>query len=72
LDEKRLPNHLLPIAHDPLGNLICISCSKEDFGYIYFWDHENAVDYANSTDADYSNLYIIAKSFKEFIAGLQD
>lgn len=71
LEEKRLPTHILPIAHDPGGNLICISCGKDDKGDIYFWDHENEVDYNLSDDQDYSNLFLIAKSFSEFIDGLK-
>jgi hypothetical protein len=66
-DEKRLPTHIVPIAHDAGGNLICISCGKQDYGYVYFWDHENEVDYSCNDDSNYSNLYLIAKSFTEFI-----
>lgn len=72
IDEKRMPTHMLPIAHDPGGNLICISCDKHDEGYIYFWDHENEVDYETSNDTNYSNLYFVAKSFNEFIDGLKE
>lgn len=71
VEEKRMPSHLLPIAHDPGGNLICISCGGDDEGCVYFWDHENEVDYTESDDSDYSNLYLIAGSFNEFISGLQ-
>lgn len=72
LDSKRLPTHMLPIAHDPGGNLVCISCGRNDYGYVYFWDHEKEVNYNISDDSDYSNLYLIAKSFNEFIDGLKD
>lgn len=71
LEEKRLPIHILPIAHDPGGNLICISCHIDDVGYIYFWDHENEVNYSVSHDTDYSNLHFVAKSLNEFIDGLK-
>lgn len=71
LEEKRMPSFMLPIAHDSGGNLICISCDTEDEGYIYFWDHENEVDYNTSDDSDYSNLFFVAKSFNEFINGLK-
>jgi len=67
LDEKRLPADIIPIANDPGGNLICISCGKEDNGAIYFWDHEKEVDYSVSGDDDYSNLFLIANSFKDFL-----
>jgi hypothetical protein len=67
---KRMPLQMLPIAHDPGGNLICISCETEDKGYIYFWDHENEVDYSKSNDRDYSNLYYITNCFSAFISDL--
>jgi hypothetical protein len=72
LEEKRLPIRILPIAHDPGGNLICISCDEDDEGCIYFWDHENEVDYNISEDQDYSNLYIVANSFSDLIDGLKE
>lgn len=72
IEKKRLPLHILPIAHDPGGNLICISCNNEDEGFIYFWDHENEIDYFTSDDKDYSNLFFVAKSFNEFIYGLNE
>jgi cell wall assembly regulator SMI1 len=72
IEEKRMPRHILPIADDPGGNMICISTSGADEGYIYFWDHEQEVDYSVSDDSDYSNLFLIAKSFNEFLNGLKD
>ncbi|MBK9249747.1 MAG: SMI1/KNR4 family protein [Ignavibacteria bacterium] len=72
IEEKRLPAHMLPIAHDPGGNLICISCDTDDKGCLYFWDHENEVDYCVKDDSDYSNLYLIANGFNEFINGLKE
>jgi SMI1-KNR4 cell-wall len=72
IEEKRMPTYILPIANDGLGNSICISTSGIDEGYIYFWDHEQEVDYSVSDDSDYSNLFLIAKSFNEFLNGLKD
>lgn len=72
LDEKRLPFHMLPIAHDPGGNLICISCGSADEGHIYFWDHEKEVDYNIIDDGEYPNLYFVAMGFDEFINGLKE
>ena len=70
LNEKRLPIHIIPIAHDPGGNLVCISCGKEDYGYVYFWDHDKEVNYSISGDFDYSNLYLVAKTFNSFLENL--
>lgn len=72
IDEKRMPIHMLPFAHDPLGNLICISCYGTDIGKIYFWDHENEVDYSIADDSDYSNLYPIAENLKDFFSSLKE
>lgn len=71
IEDKRMPDKMVPIADDGLGNSVCISCSEKDYGYVYFWDHENEVDYLVADDNDYSNLYLIAKSFTEFINGLK-
>jgi len=71
-DEKRLPKQLLPIARDSGGNLICISTGSNDYGYIYFGDHESEADYNITDDTDYSNIYIIAKSLPEFFDKLFD
>lgn len=68
---KRLPFNIVPFAHDPGGNLICISCEGNDVGSIYFWDHEREVDYSIAGDNNYSNLYLIANSFNRFINGLK-
>ena len=70
LDEKRLPASLLPIAHDPGGNLICLACAGEDAGRVYFWDHESEVDYTVEADSVRPNLYPLAESLPEFLASL--
>lgn len=63
IDEMRLPKHILPIAHDPGGNLICISCDQKDNGYIYFWDHEK--------EGNNTNLYLIEQGFSLFLNSLR-
>jgi cell wall assembly regulator SMI1 len=62
IEQNRLPNKFVPIAHDAGGNLICISCSKEENGFIYFWDHEKEGD---------KNIYLISKRFNDFIESLK-
>jgi cell wall assembly regulator SMI1 len=67
-EQKRIPEYFIPIAHDPGGNLICISCSCSDYGYVYFWDHEKEI---LNHGEDYSeNIYFVANSFDDFIANL--
>lgn len=69
--KKRMPIHILPIGIDSTGNLICISCSGHDTGYIYFWSHEDEVDYSIEPDYNYSNLFLIAKTLDEFFNELK-
>ncbi len=67
-EEKRLPSRLVPIAHDPGGNLICIDLFD---GKIYFWDHEEEIDSPNDEE-DWSNIYLINNDFDSFITGLHE
>lgn len=70
-DDKRLPLSMVPIAHDPGGNLILISCAKDNYGSIYFWDHEKEVNYQSEPDSNQSNIYFIAKDFNTFLDQLK-
>ena len=69
IDQKRLPDRIIPIAHDPVGNFICISCATEDEGYIYFWDHEKEGEYG---EMSYSNLILVNRSLNEFLSSLSE
>jgi cell wall assembly regulator SMI1 len=71
IERKRLPTHILPIAHDSGGNLICISCGNNDYGCIYFWDHESEIDYSLYDDYNYQNLYLISKNLDLFFESLK-
>lgn len=66
-DEKRLPDGLIPIAEDDGGNLVCISCTGDDKGKIYFWNHEE-----EDEDDLTANLYFVSNSFNEFVESLRD
>lgn len=63
---NRFPSNCIPIGCDPGGNLILLSVKGEDYGKVYFWDHEMETE-----PADYSNLTLIADSFEEFINSLK-
>ena len=60
----RLRADLLPIAHDPLGNLLCIATGGEGAGRIYFWDHER--------EADGGEIRLLAESLPAFLANLAE
>lgn len=70
-DEKRLPGLYFPVAEDDLGNLVCISCNKDDYGHIYFWDAENECETEEDIDTYNDNMYLLAKSFNQFINNLK-
>jgi hypothetical protein len=59
----RLPLSALAIASDAFGNQICIALSKEQFGKIFFWEH----DLENHPE-NYPK--ILAPSFPAFIDSL--
>lgn len=62
--KDKIPSHFLPMAHDSGGNLICISCGIEDYGYIYFWNHE-------FNELGNNEIWLIEKSFNEFLKNLK-
>jgi hypothetical protein len=64
----RIPANLLPIGIDEDSSNICLSISGDDYGKVYFWDrHFEVFD----GEPDYSNVFLIANSFTEFINGLK-
>lgn len=58
----RMPDELMPIALDPLGNVICLAIRGKQRGAVFFWDHER-----ETHPADWSNVERVAGSFKEFL-----
>ena len=69
LDQHRLPTELVPIAHDPGGNLICIAVSGSRKGAVFFWDHEYECDIGETPT--FANVHVIADTFSEFLNSLQ-
>ncbi|MDP9072483.1 MAG: SMI1/KNR4 family protein [Actinomycetota bacterium] len=67
--QDRVPPWLLPVAETEGGNLICIALEGEDTGAVYFWFHEGESDEGEPPATD--NLYRLANSFKEYLAGLR-
>lgn len=55
--KDRLPEGMLPIAHDSFGNLILLNFTSNK---IYFWNHE------------IEKSYLISNSFTEFLNSLHD
>jgi hypothetical protein len=61
----RIPDELLPIAGDESGNEICLSMWGSNRGHVYIWDHDG-----EHSPPTYANIYLIAKSFPEFLESL--
>lgn len=53
----------IPIADDPAGNQICIGISKEFYGQIYHWAHEEEQE-------GMKNMYYLSNNFNEFLDSL--
>ncbi|CAO4845691.1 MAG: hypothetical protein NEHIOOID_01343 [Holosporales bacterium] len=62
----RFPDNFIPFCDDSFGNKMLLSVKGQDYGKVYFWDHEMETE-----PADYSNLTLIADSFEEFINSLK-
>lgn len=67
----RMPFHFLPIATDPGSNIICLSLDKKDKNAVYFWDHNEEEMVEEGQNFSYSNIYLLARSFNEFINSLE-
>ena len=55
----------IPIADDPSGNQICIGISKECFGQIFHWAHDEEHD-------KMENMYFLSNNFNEFLDSLYE
>lgn len=63
----RIPKELLPIAHDGIGNVLCIGIENENIGKIFIWyDKERPLDEPPS----YRDIELLAENFDEFTKGL--
>lgn len=74
----RMPESLIPIGNDGVGNQICLGVDGDERGKVYFWDHHDEWDeddYLDSgepvpPDLKFSNVYQIADSFDDFLQRL--
>lgn len=64
-DPSHFPKGCLPIAHDGMGNYICIGLSGTERGRIRFYNHES-----NWKESSLEDLEPIADSFGQFIESL--
>jgi cell wall assembly regulator SMI1 len=64
-NEKTISADMIPIADDPAGNIIGLSLNKDDYGFIYYLNHE-----FEDVETGYLIKSKIANSFKDFIDNL--
>jgi hypothetical protein len=64
----RIPHDLLPIAHDGIGNVVCIVLDGDLTGKICVWWHDVPTN-ENGT-AGYPNIDVVCNSLPEFLSGL--
>lgn len=62
VEEGTIPPHFLPIATDSGGNLLCMSLRKDDYGSVWFCDHE-----LEDRETGFLAASRIADSFSEFL-----
>jgi cell wall assembly regulator SMI1 len=66
--EGRMPAGFIAIGEDPGGNQICLDLTPENYGKVYFWDHEEEVE--EGEIPDFRNVYFVANSFQEMMDNL--
>jgi SMI1 / KNR4 family (SUKH-1) len=62
VDQRLIPDHLVPFADDPFGNIYCFSTRGHDFGAIYWLKMEGRRKPGGE---------FIARSFVDLMAGLR-
>ena len=64
----RMPRKCVPIADPDFGNQICMSLEKENYGKIYFWDHEIMdTDDDEACTLRFEDMIFLADSFEELL-----
>lgn len=66
----RIPHNFIPIGDAPCGNLVCLAVLGENYGKVYYWDHNEEAEDGEEPSND--NVYLIANSFEEFINSLYE
>ncbi len=69
--KDRMPNDLIPIARDSGGGEICLSVNGDNKGAVYYWDRYFEEELEEGEEAGYSNLFLIARNFEDFINSLE-
>ncbi|WP_186580505.1 SMI1/KNR4 family protein [Aquibacillus kalidii] len=68
--KSRIPNTCIPIGRDVGGNLVCLNLSEDRYGYVYFWNHEEELNYEEGK-ITINDLYFITETFNEFLNSIE-
>jgi hypothetical protein len=68
--KRRIPGTCIPIGRDAGGNIVCLNLSESNYGYVYFWNHEEELKFEEGT-ITIDDLYFIADSFQEFLNSVE-
>lgn len=68
-DRRRLPDELLAIAIDGVGNRICLGVSGSPRSSVYVWDHERESE--DSSGTNWNNVIPLASGFSKFLNSLR-
>jgi hypothetical protein len=66
--ELGIPESLLPIANDGLGNMVCLKITGNDFGAVFFVDHDQ---HPFENRESFEGITKLKGSFSEFLSSLQ-
>ena len=73
LYRNRMPEKCVPIADPDFGNQICISLGEENYGKIYFWDHETMdTDFYCVCKINLQDMKEIAISFVDLLDNIKE
>lgn len=63
--KNRIPNECIPIAKIEGGDVLCLELSKQNYGRILLWEHEEELNEGYTDNVDL--LRKVASTFEEFM-----
>jgi hypothetical protein len=72
LYRERIPVNMIPIGIDAGGNIVLLCVRGDDYGKVFYWDHEAEADPSQGEVPNYSNVYYVANNFDEFVDSLYE
>ncbi len=67
---EEVPEQILPIGDNGIGDLICIGVKEEYYGKVYYWYKDDRVEEGETPTFD--NVELLTNSFQDFLDRLTD